>query len=81
MTTLQILDFLIHCFKLHIASNLVDRGGIEPPNTPCHGVSFPLAYRPKYGAPGGNRTPGPFVRSEVLCPLSYGRKFMTALYH
>ncbi len=25
------------------------------------------------GAPGGNRTPNPLVRSQVLYPLSYGR--------
>lgn len=25
------------------------------------------------GAPGGNRTPGLLIRSEALCPLSYGR--------
>ena len=27
----------------------------------------------KGGTPGGIRTPDPLVRSQMLCPLSYGR--------
>src|SRR5271166_889760 len=52
-----------------LTQNLVDRGGIEPPPSPCHGNSLPLAYRPTSGAPGGTRTPNLCVRSASLYPV------------
>ena len=32
-------------------------------------------------APGGDRTPNPLVRSQVLYPLSYGRIYYPLAYH
>lgn len=52
-------------------TNLVERGGIEPPSSPCKGDSFPLAYRPKspqiLGGPPRTRTGNStFVASRVI---------------
>ena len=33
-----------------------------------------------FGAPGGNRTHGLFIRSELLYPLSYERTYMAKAF-